>query len=303
MRERYLAYLQAEKAASPHTLAAYESDLRQLDHWLLGPQAEQRGESVDYASVSLSDLRAWLAHLGDKGLSPRTMRRKALAVRSWFRYLLRQGVIKTNPAADIPLPKLPKPLPKLLKEEELEQSLSEDAFATDDWRQYRDSLIIELLYSTGLRRSELLSLHDSDIQHSSAQLRVMGKRSKVRLVPLASLLCAHIERYRQLRDAAFGCNSGAWGGPFICSDKGRVMNNTTLRRIVNIKLSGVSGRKTPHTLRHTFATALLRDGAEINSVKELLGHSSLATTQVYTHLSFSELQHNYKLAHPRAEKK
>lgn len=303
MIDRFQAYLEHELFASDCTVAAYRGDLRQLSAWLIGPEAAKRGEEADFRSVTLSDLRAWLAHLGAQGLAARSLRRKALAVRSFFRFLLREGEVDRNPAADLTLPKLSKPLPALLKEEEVEPLVCDEAFDTDDWAEYRDRLIIDFLYSTGLRRGELLRLEDRDIRLEEGEVKVFGKGRKVRMVPLAPSLCDRIRRYRQLRDARWQGHTLPEPGFFLLSDRGRPMNNNTLSRIVKIELASATGRKTPHTLRHTFATALLRDGAEINSVKELLGHASLATTQIYTHLSFSELQHNYKLAHPRANKK
>ena len=162
---------------------------------------------------------------------------------------------------------------------------------------------MDFLYSTGLRRSELLRLADPDLRTAEGEVKVFGKRRKERIVPLAPQLCERIKRYQSMRDSYLQEKGLAKTGHFLVSEKGRPLNNSTLSRIIKVKLASSTGRKTPHTLRHTFATALLRDGAEINSVKELLGHASLATTQIYTHLSFSELQHNYKLAHPRANKK
>lgn len=303
MIDRFLTYLSHEMFASDCTTAAYGSDLRQLSAWLTGTN-RRADEEADFGSVTLADLRAWLAHLGQKGLSARTLRRKALSVRAFFRYLQQIGVVKTNPSADLVLPKLSRPLPALIKEEELEPLLSREAFNTDNWTEYRDKLIIEMLYSTGLRRSELLGLEDRDIRLSDREIKVFGKGRKVRIVPLAPLLCERIKKYQALRDAQWPTEELSDPGHFLLSNRGRPMNNNTLSRIVKIELGATSaGKKTPHVLRHTFATALLRDGAEINSVKELLGHSSLSTTQIYTHLSFSELQNNYKLAHPRVAKK
>jgi len=306
-----MAYLEHELTASECTVAAYRSDLRQLSAWLLGTEEALHAESsadgsyeeADFSSVTLADLRAWLAHLSTEGLSARTLRRKALAVRSFFRFLLREGAVSHNPAADLILPKLSKPLPKLIKEDELEPIVNDEAFETTDWAEYRDKLIIDFLYSTGLRRSELLRLTDTDLRLDSGEVKVLGKGRKVRIVPLAPQLCGRIRRYMELRDAFWRDKVLYAPGAFLVTNRGRAMNNSALSRIVKIELCPVSGKKTPHTLRHTFATALLRDGAEINSVKELLGHSSLSTTQIYTHLSFSELQHNYQLAHPRANKK
>ena len=302
LTERFTQYLEHEIRASECTVAAYVGDLRQFGAWLTGVGREESPD-VDFRSVTLGDIRAWIAYLGARGLSPRTLRRKVLSVRVFYRYLLREGVVRKNPAADLVLPRLSKPLPSLIKEEELEAIVNDETFQTTDWVEYRDLLTVDFLYSTGLRRSELLRLADPDLRTAEGEVKVFGKRRKERIVPLAPQLCERIKRYQSMRDSYLQEKGLAKTGHFLVSEKGRPLNNSTLSRIIKVKLASSTGRKTPHTLRHTFATALLRDGAEINSVKELLGHASLATTQIYTHLSFSELQHNYKLAHPRANKK
>lgn len=295
MIDRFLTYLRCELNYSAHTVRAYEGDLTMLADFVTGGKPEE----FDPATVTLSDLRAWIADQGANGLSPRTLRRRTLATRSFFRYLRRTSLIDTNPAADIPLPRLPQPLPTFVREQEMEAILSPEEFDTDDFAVFRDKLIIELLYSTGMRRAELLALKDHDLDTRKGEVKIIGKRNKQRLVPLAPLLCHHIDTYRRLRDAQFGASQS-----FLLTDRGAAMNNLALSRIVKIQLaSTTASRKTPHVLRHSFATALVRHDAGLDSVKELLGHSSLSTTQIYTHLSFSELQHNYQLAHPRAAKK
>ncbi len=296
MIERFLTYLRCEVNYSPHTVAAYRSDLFQLASWLTG----DKPENFDAASVTHADIRSWLGHMARQGTGPRSLRRKLLSVRSFYRFLRKTGLAATNPASSVELPKIPKPLPHFVSENDMEQIVGPDAFDTDDVEEYRDKLIIDILYSTGIRRSELLGLRDCDILLNSYEIKVNGKRRKQRIIPIPEQLAGRIKKYMALRDASFGTCHDA----FLLSRRGLPLNNAALSRIVKIELAATgTERKTPHVLRHSFATALLRDGAEINSVKELLGHSSLSTTQIYTHLSFSELQHNYKLAHPRATKK
>ncbi|MBP3299392.1 MAG: tyrosine-type recombinase/integrase [Muribaculaceae bacterium] len=295
MIDSFLTYLRNEVTYSPHTVYAYGCDLRQFAVWLTGGAPER----FDAASVTVQDIRAWLGQLARKGLTPRSLRRKLLTLRSFWHWMRKTGYAAHNPAADVELPKLGRPLPHFVRETELESITAESEFETADWEEYRDVLIIDMLYSTGIRRSELLSLNDADIQLDAGEIKVIGKGNKERLIPIPTQLCRRIARYRELRYAAHGA-----GAPkFLLSHKGRPLNNDALSRIVKVKLaSSTAERKTPHVLRHSCATALLRDGAEINSVKELLGHNSLATTQIYTHLSFSELKKNYKSAHPRAKK-
>lgn len=291
--------MRCEAGASECTVRAYGSDLCSLCRYLGTDEA-----GLDAPSVTGRDLRAWLGDMGRRGMAPRTLRRRALAARAFFHYLQKRGLVAANPARDIILPRLPRPLPKLVKEEEIEALTAPEVFDTEDWRALRDALVIDMLYSTGLRRTELLALEDADVRTAEGVLLVRrGKGGKERRVPLAPQLCERIERYRRARDARFAGAPDVPGSPLLRGERGGALNNKALSSIVKVELSSTTAqRRTPHTLRHTFATALLRGGAEINSVKQLLGHASLATTQIYTHLSFSELQHNYQLAHPRAKK-
>lgn len=291
--ESYIEYLQYELNSSAHTVSAYISDLRQLAEFL-SPGAP---EDFDAATATRDDVRAWIASLGRQGEKPSSLRRKIIAVRSFYRYLRKQGVVAGNPAADIPLPRLPKPLPAFVKEEEMESLVREEDFSTDDFRTFRDKLILEMLYTTGMRCAELTELRDSDIDAERMEIRVTGKGRKQRNIPIHSHLLSHIVRYKELRDRDYPQRPDK----FLLGMKGGAMNNSTLFNIVKIELASTSApRKSPHVLRHTFATTLLRHGSEINSVKELLGHNSLSTTQIYTHLTLSELRSNYAGAHPRA---
>lgn len=293
--DKFIKYLESEMTASVHTVKAYRCDLMQFARWLTG----DKPEDLDVRSVTMQDIRAWLGTLARQGLTPRSLRRKLLSVRSFFRYLRKSELIPVNPATDVDLPKLPRSLPKFIPQREMELIVGREAFETDDFTTFRNKLIIDILYSTGIRRSELLGLRDEDISLTAGEIKVHGKRRKDRIIPIPEQLCERIKNYKSMREALWpGCK-----GAFLLSGKGRPLNNEALSSIVKIELgSSSAARKTPHVLRHSCATALLREGAEINSVKELLGHSSLATTQIYTHLSFSELQHNYKQAHPRAKK-
>lgn len=297
MIDRFLTYIRGELNYSAHTVHAYELDLNLLANFLTGGKPEE----FDPASVTLSDLRAWIAEQGERGLSPRTLRRRTLAARSFFHYLRKAGLIKKNPAADISLPHLPRPLPVFVREQEIERVVAPEAFDTEEFQPFRDSLVIELLYCTGMRRAELMNLADSDLDLQKGEVKILGKRNKQRLVPMAPELCEHIGKYLRLRSLEFP----DFDFPKLLVDnRGLPMNIQGLSSIVKVQLASCTvSKKTPHVLRHTFATAMLRSGARLDSVKELLGHESLATTQIYTHLSFSELQQNYNLAHPRATKK
>lgn len=300
MIEVFLTYLRCELNYSAHTVAAYDCDLHQFAEWLDDFYDNDRYDIVP-DKVTLKDLRGWLGQLARDGYAPRSIRRKTLAVKSYFHFLHKTGRISRNPVSDITLTKIDSPLPHVVKADEMEQVLSGERFDTSDFPALRDLIVIDILYSTGIRRAELIGLRDADINFLRGEIKVTGKRNKQRIIPIGNQLIERIRRYQELRDNLF---INPLCDKLIVTNTGKEMNNYALRFIVNKELASTSaGKKTPHVLRHSFATELINHGAEINSVKELLGHSSLSTTQIYTHLSLNELRNNYKLAHPRVRTK
>ncbi len=292
--DTYLQYIKLELNLSAHTVIAYGNDLRQWESYLTAGKQE-----LDVTSVTTSDIRAWLLHLSNAGDGARTIRRKVQAVRSFYKWLMRKDMVKANPASSVELARIPKRLPQLVREESLNTLLDSEIDA-DDFEQVRNRLIVMMLYETGMRRAELIGLLDKNVDTTKCELKVHGKRDKDRIIPFGTELALWINRYRSLRDEqARGCEH------FFVRSNGEPLYPMLVYRVVRESLAevGVMSKRSPHVLRHTFATAMLNDGAALNSVKELLGHESLATTQIYTHVTFSELKNNYKLAHPRALKK
>lgn len=292
--ERFLQYLRLERNLSWRTVDTYQRDLRQWEDYMT-----QGGHSLDLVSVTTSDIRAWLMERATIGDYPATLRRRVQALRALYRYLLKKNLVSTNPAAQVELAKLPKPLPNVVREKTVDALLDEE-IDQDDFTQVRDRLVVMLFYETGIRLSELIGLQDSAVDIVKRELKVHGKRDKDRVVPFGDELVQWIGRYRALRVTVRPeCSN------LLVTIKGKPLYASLVYRIVHDGLvqAGGTGKLSPHVLRHTFASTLLNHGAELNSVKELLGHESLAATQVYTHVTFNELQHNYELAHPRALKK
>lgn len=292
----FLQYLRYEKNFSSYTVLCYKNDLTQFDDF----RCRERSDAEEMP-VEPDDIRNWIVSLSEKGLSARTIGRKISALRSYFEFALVRGLSDTNPAADIRLPKVRKTLPSFVRPEEM-QRLLEDGFdeTKNDFIALRDRLIVEMLYQTGIRRAELVLLTDAAVDNRICEIKVRGKRDKERIVPYGAMLGDMIAAYRRLRDGEVGKTDA-----FFVRENGEPLYPGLVYRVVRRALDGeVTLRKrSPHVLRHSFASAMLNNGAGINSVKELLGHSSLASTEVYTHITFAELKQYYKQAHPRALKK
>lgn len=274
-------------------MEAYCRDIDQFVEWL---SPGSGWELFNPRSVTTADIRAWLTSIAGAD-SPLTLRRKTQSLRAFFRYLLKQGKIRTNPAADVTLAKAPKHLPEFVKEKEIEEVINR--YDPADFRSARAHIVMLLLYSTGIRREELRTITDNDIDFSLREVKVLGKRSKERVIPLPAELLAEIRQWQTLRDSTYPDLPSP--KPLIAGASGAISRDT-LYGIVHEALSATSAvKKSPHVLRHTFATTMLNNGASIDSVKEFLGHASLSTTQIYTHLSFAELKKAYNTAHPRSK--
>lgn len=295
MIESFLKYIQYERNYSPRTVFAYGEDLSQFDEFLA-----EREKSVGSAAVCAEDVRDWMMEMMDAGEKASTVNRKLSALNSFYKYCLRKGLLTHNPVSKVIPPKKKKTLPVFFREKDLDKCLElrENLLTFEG---IRDSLIIEMLYQTGMRCSELTGLRVSDVSMDTGTLKVLGKGNKQRLIPFGKDLSTRIEGYLDLCRAEVPASEGYL---FVRKD-GRQMSRRQIYYIVRKNMSLVSNlsKRSPHVLRHTFATTMLNGGADLNAVKELLGHSSLSTTQVYTHVTFDKLQTIYKQAHPRAIKK
>ena len=292
--ELFLRYLRYEKNYSSCTVLFYRKDLEQFAAF----RSSMRSDA-DEAPVESDDVRNWIVSLSEQGLSPRTISRKISALRSYYKYEQSRGAVEKNPVDGVKLPKTRKVLPAFVRPEMMDKLLDVESPPLR-FEAIRDKLIISMLYETGMRRAELLGLRDAAVDNTVCELRVLGKRNKERIIPYGAALQEAIEQYRQERSVL-----PVVSDRFFVRSSGEPMYDKLIYRIVHNELKGVSTlpKKSPHVLRHSFASAMLNDGAGINSVKELLGHSSLASTEVYTHITFEELKQSYKRAHPRAEKK
>lgn len=293
MIREFLKYLELELNRSRQTVDAYGRDLRELSRHLgLGE------EMANAQGTTTSDVRGWIASMSRQGLSGRSLRRKTQAARAFFRWMQKRGLIKNNPASEVQLAKIGRKLPEFVREQEMEALLDNTQPHETDTLGIRNRLIINILYSTGIRRDELARITDADIDFHAKEIRVHGKRDKTRILPVADGLLDEIRHWQEVRNHEFKHPAPA---PLICSRRGALTGKSIYNAVHQQLLSTGATHKSPHTLRHTFATSLLNDGAEINTVKELLGHASLQSTQIYTHLSFADMKKAYDGAHPRAK--
>ena len=295
MLASFLTYIRCELNFSAHTVSAYTHDLQQWADFATGGAPD----NLQTHDVTANDLRLWIASLAKSGDAPRTIRRKIQALRAFFRYMMRYHGMTYNPAAELTLAKTDKPLPVYVRPNETDAILNAP-LDTGDFNETRNRLIIDMIYSTGLRCSEIQGLMDKDVDTARGELKVLGKRNKERIIPFGTELAQAVESYRQLRDAS--ADPSPEGMLFVLPD-GKPLYPMLVRRLVKNALTGHTHatRMSPHTLRHSFASDMLNNGADLRSVQQLLGHESLETTQVYTHITYRELKQNYQLAHPRAK--
>jgi len=292
MINQFLDYLRYERNASPQTVQTYEESLRAFESYLT---FRDNGLSLD--SVDTDLIRDWMESLMDKGNSASTINKNLSALRSFYRFALKRELVKKDPAHAVTGPKKSKPLPQFLREGEMDRLLDELEWDSS-FNNVRARTILLLFYEAGLRRSELIGLDDKDIDFEAAQLKVTGKRNKQRIVPFGAELAETLKDYKAKRQEEFGETSGA----LFLSDKGERISGAQVYQMVRKYLSMVTSlkKRSPHVLRHTFATAMLNNGAGLETIKSLLGHESVSTTEIYTHTTFEQLKRIYKEAHPRA---
>ncbi|PCJ81584.1 MAG: integrase [Flavobacteriales bacterium] len=290
-RKKFFQYLQTEKRYSQHTLNSYQTDLEQFHQFL-----EQHFETEKISEVNHQMIRSWIVVLMEQNISNRSINRKLAALKTYYKFLLREGIVQNNPMQKVMPPKTSKRLPEFIEQNSMDILLDQFDFP-EGFAGERDRLVLELLYATGMRLSELINIRNNDIDLHICQVKVLGKRNKERIIPFSNQLKSVIEQYNKEK------NNKDFSSEFLLlTDRGEKMYEKFVYRVVNRYLSAVTtiDKKSPHILRHTFATHMLNNGADLNAIKELLGHANLAATQVYTHNSFEKLKTIYKQAHPRA---
>jgi integrase/recombinase XerC len=292
-QQQFLDYCRFQKRYSQHTIIAYENDLAAFAVFL-----QKEFDEVSIDAVKTTFIRTWLASLKENDITSKTINRKISSLRSFFKYLLRQEVVKVNPVTAIISPKMPKRLPQFVEERDTKFLLEEVIFS-EGFIGLTEKLVLQILYNTGIRKAELIGLKEYQIDVSNSAIKVLGKGNKERIIPVSKILIIDIKEYITEKRRLLGRNED---NVLLVSLKGKPLNPKLVYNIAKKYLSQVTTieKKSPHILRHSFATHLMNNGADLNAVKELLGHSSLAATQVYTHNTIEKLKDVFKKAHPKA---
>ena len=292
--DSFLNYLQFEKRSSEHTVVSYRNDLEQFWNYV-----QQAFPNTDWKEVDSIMIRTWVVTLMEEKITPRSINRKMSALKSFYKYQMKMGMLKTNPMLQVHTPKTIQRLPHFVEEIDMEKLFSGDLFE-DNFEGWRNRTILELFYATGMRLSELRMLTFSDIDLYNNQVKVLGKRNKERVIPFGRTFQTVFTQYIDLYNKNFG--STLQNNIVLVNVKGKLLAPKNIYSIVRKYLDMITTieKRTPHVIRHTFATHLLNRGADLNTIKELLGHSSLAATQVYTHNAIEKLKSIYQQAHPRA---
>jgi integrase/recombinase XerC len=292
-KESFLNYLRFEKRYSSHTISSYSNDLEQFLTFLISLRS-----GCDEKTADFRDVRAWIVNLMEHGISARSVNRKITTLKSFYKYLLREQIISKNPMNKVLPPKSGKRLPAFVEQEKMEILLDDFDFG-NDFRGVRNRLIIDTLYITGMRLSELINLTDESVEFYDQTIKVLGKRNKERIIPFHQSYIKVFKDYLAIRNKSFPHPDNNY---FFVTDKGKQLYEKFVYRVVNRYLRFVTTmeKRSPHVLRHTFATHMLNRGADLNAIKEILGHANLSATQIYTHTTFEKLKAIYKQAHPRA---
>lgn len=292
MIDGFLNYLRYERNYSELTVEGYGKDLEEFQAYF-----KSLDEGLEWDTVDADVVRGWMEHMMDKGNAATSVNRRLSAVRTFYRYAMRTGLAKSDPAHAVKGPKKSHPLPKFVREKEMDMALDSETWG-EQYKNVRARTLLLMFYTTGMRLSELISLDDANINMEAGELRVTGKRDKQRVIPFGQELREALRQYMECRDAGVDRQCEA----FFVTAKGERMNRNQVRYEVEKSLKGwtTMPQRTPHVLRHSFATAMLNHGAGLESVKKLLGHESLTTTEVYTHATFEQLKRIYNSAHPRA---
>ena len=291
MKDAFIKYLKFEKRLSDHTILSYDNDLKQFESFFKTYSTNKEIKTTDKRAI-----RSWIVELSLKNLSPKSINRKIATLKSFFKFLIKRKVIEINPSTNITSLKTDQKIPNFLKEKDV-NFLFDNLILEKNFNGERDMMILELLYGTGIRISELINLKTRNINLPKKEMKIMGKRKKERIIPLHQQIISQIKKYLDKKNEIKSTHEF-----LLCTNKGKKLYPMLIYRIVKKHLSSLINSKkyNPHLLRHTFATHILNKGGDLNSIKDLLGHESLAATQIYTHNSIEKLKETFKASHPRA---